>query len=319
MGAPWSAYEDIVQSWLVPELQLLRDADTARIPVLGVCFGGQLLAAAHGGSVERATHPELGWYEVGSDDNDLVPGGQWFQWHYDRWRLPPGAVEIGRNPANSQAFVLGRNLAVQFHPEIDESILAGWLANDGEGEVRQAGRGSGRAAGRDPSAGGGQPAPRPPPGRRLPGRRGDPVTDAPGRWSPAAAVATRVIRGGCDDHWPVAGLGRDRHCRGPGRPAGAVRPVAPHRGSPHPPAHHAGDPRPRIRAPCSRASATSSDRAASFRRSDGVTGRFERAVGRIDQVDPFAAPRRIGLAMVQAGLVDEPSLADLPTRGATNR
>ena len=51
----------------------------------------------------------------------------------------------------------------------------------------------------------------------------------------------------------------------------------------------------------------------SFRRSDGVTGRFERAVGRIDTVDPFAAPRRIGLAMVQAGLVDEPSLADLPT------
>ena len=50
----------------------------------------------------------------------------------------------------------------------------------------------------------------------------------------------------------------------------------------------------------------------SFRRSHGVTGRFQRAVGRIDKVDPFAAPRRIGLAMVQAGLVDEPSLADIP-------
>jgi hypothetical protein len=49
-----------------------------------------------------------------------------------------------------------------------------------------------------------------------------------------------------------------------------------------------------------------------FRRSDGVTGRFERAVGRIDQVDPFAAPRRIGLAMVQAGLVDSPSMTDPP-------
>jgi GMP synthase-like glutamine amidotransferase len=107
--------------------------------VLGVCFGGQLLAAAHGGSVERATHPELGWYEVGSDDEKLVPGGRWFQWHFDRWRLPPGAVEIARNPANSQAFVIGRNLAVQFHPEIDESILAGWLTNGGDHEVRQAG------------------------------------------------------------------------------------------------------------------------------------------------------------------------------------
>ena len=139
MGAPWSAYDDAVQSWLVPELELLRVADTARIPVLGVCFGGQLLAAAHGGSVERATHPELGWSEVSSDDDHLVPGGQWFQWHFDRWRLPPGAVEVGRNPANSQAFVLGRNLAVQFHPEIDESILTGWLANGGDDEVRRAG------------------------------------------------------------------------------------------------------------------------------------------------------------------------------------
>jgi hypothetical protein len=50
----------------------------------------------------------------------------------------------------------------------------------------------------------------------------------------------------------------------------------------------------------------------SYRRSDGVTGRFDRAVARIDQVDPYAAPRRIGLAMVQAGLVDAPSPADAP-------
>ncbi len=139
MGAPWSAYEDSVQSWLLPELQLLRDADAARVPVLGVCFGGQLLAAAHGGSVERAERPELGWFEIDSDDGVLVPGGLWFEWHYDRWRLPPGAVEVSRNASTSQAFVLGRNLAVQFHPEIDETILAGWLAGEGDGEARQAG------------------------------------------------------------------------------------------------------------------------------------------------------------------------------------
>ena len=55
----------------------------------------------------------------------------------------------------------------------------------------------------------------------------------------------------------------------------------------------------------------------SFRRSHGVTGRFQRAVGRIDKVDPFAAPRRIGLAMVQAGLVDSPSPTDPPTEERT--
>ena len=50
----------------------------------------------------------------------------------------------------------------------------------------------------------------------------------------------------------------------------------------------------------------------SYRRSDGVVGRFDRAFVRIDQVDPYAAPRRIGLAMVQAGLVDAPSSPDAP-------
>ena len=138
LGASWSAYDDSLHSWLLPELQLLRDAHEARVPVLGVCFGGQLLAAAHGGSVARAAHPEIGWYDVESDD-DLVPAGRWFQWHYDRWQLPGGATEIARNSQASQAFVLDRNLAVQFHPELDEKILFGWLANGGDDEARKVG------------------------------------------------------------------------------------------------------------------------------------------------------------------------------------
>ena len=89
LGASWSAYDASLHSWLLPELQLLRDAHEAQVPVLGVCFGGQLLAAAHGGSVARSAHPEIGWYDVESDD-DLVPAGRWFQWHYDRWQLPGG-------------------------------------------------------------------------------------------------------------------------------------------------------------------------------------------------------------------------------------
>jgi GMP synthase-like glutamine amidotransferase len=99
--------------------------------VLGVCFGGQMLALAHGGSVAKSAAPELGWTEVVSDDDNLVRSGLWFEWHYDRWQLPAAATEIARNPQTSQAFVLGRNLAVQFHPEMTPSILAGWLAAGG--------------------------------------------------------------------------------------------------------------------------------------------------------------------------------------------
>ena len=133
MGAPWSVYdEEAIGSWVGPELDFLRQAHRDGVPVLGICFGGQLLAQAHGGSVTRATAPEIGWSAIDSDDEDLVPGGPWFQWHSDGWTLPPGAIEIARNAHASQAFLLGRNLALQFHPELDSTMLDGWLRNGGD-------------------------------------------------------------------------------------------------------------------------------------------------------------------------------------------
>ena len=105
----------------------MRDAADAGVPTLGVCFGGQLLAQAFGGSVARSATPEIGWYDVTSDDEILVPGGPWFQWHFDGWTLPPGATEIARTANSSQAFLLGRALGLQFHPELDHDLLARWL------------------------------------------------------------------------------------------------------------------------------------------------------------------------------------------------
>ena len=141
MGAPWAAYDtDRIGSWVGPEVELLQRADAAEIPVLGICFGGQLLAMAHGGGVARSPYPEIGWVQVDSDDHSLVPPGPWFQWHYDRWSLPPDAREVARNDAASQAFVLRRNLAVQFHPELTTAMLHGWLGNGGAHDARSAGR-----------------------------------------------------------------------------------------------------------------------------------------------------------------------------------
>lgn len=133
MGSPWSVYdEERIGSWVVPEAQLLRDADSGGVPVLGICFGGQLLSQAHGGRVERAPEPEVGWVSIETDDEQLVPHGPWFQWHFDRWVMPPGAREIARNAVSSQAYVLRRNLAVQFHPELTSGMLHGWLDNGGD-------------------------------------------------------------------------------------------------------------------------------------------------------------------------------------------
>ncbi|WP_433362839.1 type 1 glutamine amidotransferase [Actinoplanes sp. CA-142083] len=132
LGSPWSAYDhDLIGIWVAPEIAQLRAADAAGVPVLGICFGGQLLAAAHGGSVAASPSPEVGWSDIETDDASLVPPGPWFQWHYDRWTLPPEAQELARNAAASQAFVLRRNLALQFHPELTAPSLAGWLGNGG--------------------------------------------------------------------------------------------------------------------------------------------------------------------------------------------
>src|SRR3954454_357912 len=98
MGAPWSVGATDIASWVGPELAMLRGAVAAGVPVLGICFGGQALAAALGGAVERAPATELGWVEIATQDAELVPPGPWFQWHQDRWRLPPGARELARRP-----------------------------------------------------------------------------------------------------------------------------------------------------------------------------------------------------------------------------
>lgn len=141
LGARWPVYDETLRStWVAAEMQMMRDAADAGVALLGVCFGGQLLAQTFGGSVGRSCAPEIGWYDITTDRPDLVPPGPWFQWHFDRWTVPPGAVEIARNANASQAFVLGRTLALQFHPELDTGLLAGWLSGDNLGEVAGFGR-----------------------------------------------------------------------------------------------------------------------------------------------------------------------------------
>ncbi|CAM3021455.1 MULTISPECIES: type 1 glutamine amidotransferase [Dermacoccus] len=141
MGSYWSAWDDdLIGSWLRPEMEMLREADEAGVPVLGICFGGQLLARTHGGSVARAPEPEIGFVEVTSEREELAPGGRWFAWHYDRWQLPPQGVEFARNAMASQGFILRKNLAVQFHPELSSDVLTGWCDNGGREMLAGMGR-----------------------------------------------------------------------------------------------------------------------------------------------------------------------------------
>jgi GMP synthase-like glutamine amidotransferase len=111
---------------------IVRGAVAQKIPVLGLCYGGQVLADVLGGQIETAPEPELGWYSIESDDPDVVPTGPWLEWHYQSFTVPPGARELARSGAGAQAFISGPHLGTQFHPESTIEIVQGWANRDRE-------------------------------------------------------------------------------------------------------------------------------------------------------------------------------------------
>jgi GMP synthase-like glutamine amidotransferase len=139
LGSPWSVYDRRLAPWFDREVRELVEADASGVPVLGVCFGAQALAVAHGGHVERGATPEIGWFEVDSVAPDLVAPGAWFQYHFDVITAPPGAAVLATSPLALQAFSLRRNLGVQFHPEATEALVELWLDPLGTAEVVGAG------------------------------------------------------------------------------------------------------------------------------------------------------------------------------------
>ncbi len=135
MGGPMGAFDDDDHPRLGEERDLLARAVAAGRPVLGVCLGAQLLAAACGGRVVRGDAGEeigLGIVELTGDgraDPVLGPAGRVLpvlHWHGDTYVRPhgaPGLAVSSRYP--EQAFRIGeRAYGLQFHVEIDEPAAA---------------------------------------------------------------------------------------------------------------------------------------------------------------------------------------------------
>jgi GMP synthase (glutamine-hydrolysing) len=110
--------------WIAEQVAFLRATHDAGVPVVGICFGGQALAAALGATVRRAPETEIGWVAVQGDDGF---GGRWFTWHEDVFDLPPGATELARADSGLQAFAAGPSVGLQFHPEVTPAIVDDWL------------------------------------------------------------------------------------------------------------------------------------------------------------------------------------------------
>jgi GMP synthase-like glutamine amidotransferase len=143
MGGAPNAYEDDRAPWLPAVRGLLADAVRVELPTLAICLGGQLLAAATGGRVERAQTPEYGAQLIAKRQaaatdplfRDLPLTPDVLQWHVDAvTQLPPGAVLLASSPGcEVQAFRVGRLAwGTQFHIETSPDTVAAWAAEDAE-------------------------------------------------------------------------------------------------------------------------------------------------------------------------------------------
>lgn len=136
LGGAMNADEGERHGWIAEEKALLRELLEQEVPLLGLCLGGQLLAAAAGAEPRRASHPEIGWHQVevtGEGEEDpllgpLAPSFEAFQWHSYEFPLPPGATPLARSEVCLQACRLGqRAWALQFHPEVSRADAQHWI------------------------------------------------------------------------------------------------------------------------------------------------------------------------------------------------
>lgn len=143
LGGSMSCTDDAAHGWLAGTRGLLREAVAEGVPTLGVCLGLQLLAVACGGRV--APNPggkqlgvlPLGLTPAAADDpllGAVAAGARALQWNDDVVVAPPpGAEVLAATPGGvPQALRVGAAAwGVQFHPEVDVAIVAGWAAEPG--------------------------------------------------------------------------------------------------------------------------------------------------------------------------------------------
>ena len=144
LGGGMAAYQDDLYPWLTKEKAWLADQVEAAVPVLGVCLGSQLLAAALGGRALPAPVPEVAVIELaftGAADAEpalSAAGRTVLAFHEDTFELPPEATLLAHSGPYPHAFRFGSALAVQFHPDCDAEQARQWALDD-QGILARAG------------------------------------------------------------------------------------------------------------------------------------------------------------------------------------
>lgn len=135
-GSRHGVYED--HAFIAPLEQHIRDAFAAGLPVVGICFGHQIMAQALGGKVEKFS----GGWAVGAQDYEIEGENLVLNaWHQDQIISPPeGARTIGSNAFCEHAALAygAQGYSVQAHPEFDDAFIQGLIDTRGRGVVPDA-------------------------------------------------------------------------------------------------------------------------------------------------------------------------------------
>ena len=141
MGGPMSVNDPL--PWVEDELNLIRQAVARKLPVLGHCLGGQLIAKALGATVHANPVSEIGWHETVRLDNAaardwlaaIPESAELFHWHGETFELPTGATPLLQSHyCRNQAFVYGNSLAFQCHIEMTAALVRKWV-EESRGEL----------------------------------------------------------------------------------------------------------------------------------------------------------------------------------------
>ncbi|MGB9940711.1 type 1 glutamine amidotransferase [Methanosarcina sp.] len=146
MGGTMSVYQEEEYPWLKPEKEFVRKVIGIGKPMLGSCFGAQMISEVLGGKVTENPYKEIGWHRVrsmeGKSPGDrrssklpscMFPEFTGFMWHGDTFEIPASAVKLFESEAcPNQGFIYNGNiLGLQFHPEADRQWIRNLIRDSG--------------------------------------------------------------------------------------------------------------------------------------------------------------------------------------------